>query len=211
MATTQLSLYNGALRILKERKLVSLTENKEARRVLDDVWEDTIKTALEQGLWNFATRTAKFSAEVGFTPAFGYQNQFLQPSDFVRVVAICSDEYFTNPLNAYTEEAGSWFADESEIYVSYVSNHGDYGSNLSRWPQTFVKYVEQYLATEAGPRITGSDLDTAAEKKLKAVLNDARSKDAMGEPTRFLPPGRWTAARGNSGGGERGKRGTLIG
>lgn len=190
---------------------MSLTENKEARRVLDDVWEDTIKTALEQGLWNFAIRTAKFLPEVDFTPPFGYSNQFIQPADFVRLVALCSDEFFNVPLNDYTEEAGSWFANESEIYVSYVSSHGEYGSNLARWPQSFVKYVEQYLATEAGPRITGNALTSTEEKKLKDVLNDARSKDAMGEPTRFLPRGSWSTARGSRSNLERGKRGTLIG
>ena len=37
MANDQLSLYNNALTVLGERKIASLTENREPRRVLDDV------------------------------------------------------------------------------------------------------------------------------------------------------------------------------
>lgn len=208
---TQLGIYNGALRILKERKLATLSENKEARRVLDDVWEDTIDTVLEEGLWNFATRTAKFSAEVGFVPAFGYKNQFIQPNDYIRLVAMCQDEYLKVPLNGYTDEVGSWYADQAELYVSYVSNDVTYGADLTRWPRTFVKYVELYIAVEAGPRITGKDLDRSIMLQLRDALIDARSKDAMNEPTRFLPSGRWTSARTGGTRRDRGNRGNLIG
>lgn len=211
MATTQLGIYNGALRLLKERKLASLSENKEARRVLDDVWEDVIDTVLEEGLWNFATRTAKFTAEVGFVPAFGYKNQFIQPDDFVRLVALSQDEHQRVPLNDYTGEVGSWYADAAEIYVSYVSNGTNYGADLTRWPRTFVKYVELYIATEAGPRITGKDLDQGIIKQLRDALVNARSKDAMEEPTRFMPQGRWTSARAGGTRRDRGSRGNLIG
>jgi hypothetical protein len=205
---TQLSLYNGALRILKERKLASLTENREPRRVLDDVYESTVKACLEQGLWNFATRTAKFTAEVGFVPAFGYKNQFIQPSDYVRLAAISTDEYFNSSLTRYTDEDGSWYADEGTIYVSYISNDVNYGGALSKWPETFTTYVETYLATMAGGRITGNDMD---DKLLRKALVDARSKDAMNEPTKFMPQGRWTQARGGGVRRDRGSRNTLIG
>ena len=37
---TRLQLYNRALRIIQERKLSSLTEKREPRFLLDDVWEE---------------------------------------------------------------------------------------------------------------------------------------------------------------------------
>lgn len=208
---TQLSLYNGALRNLKERKLASLTENREPRRVLDDVWAGALSYVLEQGLWNFASRTSKFTPNPSYTAAFGYQNQFVKPDDFVRLVGLYSDPYGNIPLNQYTDEAGAWYSDSSEIYVTYISNDASYGTDFTRWPQTFTKYVEAYLAFEAGPRITGKDDESLSTIMTKA-LRDARSKDAMNEPTKFLPQGSWVSARTNgSNGNIRKNRGSLIG
>lgn len=209
--TTQLALYNGALRAIKERKLASLSENTEARRVLDDVWNDgAVNYCLEQGFWNFATRTAKFTPETGFTPAFGYRNQFVKPSDFVRLAGMCQDEYFRIPLNDYTDEAGNWYADVNPLYVMYISNAPSYGNDLTRWPESFSNYVELYLADEVCGRLTG-DADMVTNDLRKALI-DARSKDAMNEPTRFLPAGRFVQARaGGYSRRDRGNRGGLIG
>jgi hypothetical protein len=172
------------------------------------VYDSTIKACLEQGLWNFAARTAKFTPEVGFVPAFGYKNQFIQPSDYVRLAAISTDEYFNSSLTRYTDEDGSWYADDSPIYVTYVSNDVNYGGALAKWPESFTTYVETYLATMAGGRITGKDMD---EKLLRRALVDARSKDAMNEPTKFMPQGNWAQSRGGGTRRDRGSRNNLIG
>lgn len=207
--TTQLSLYNGALLALKERRLASLSENNEARRALDTAWEGAVKYCLEEGLWNFALRTAKFTKEPSFTASFGYKNKFIKPTDFVRLNALCYDEYFNTPLNAYTDEAGAWYADVDELYVSYVSDAANYGSNMDRWPESFVNFVQLYLADQAGGRITGKE--GTVEKALEDAEKEARSKDAMNEPTKFMPQGNWSKARSGGTRGDRGNRGSLIG
>lgn len=208
--TTQLTLYNGALLALKERKLASLSENNESRRALDIAWDGAVKYCLEAGLWNFAMRTAKFTRDTAFTASFGYKNKFVKPSDFVRLGALCYDEYFNTPLNAYTDEAGAWYADEDIIYVSYVSDDANYGNSLNRWPESFVNFVTLYLADQAGGRITGKE--DLVKEALGRAEKEARAKDAMNEPTKFMPQGNWTKARG---GGrsqrDRGNRGSLIG
>ena len=40
MATSKLTLFNDALRLCRERKLVALTDNREARHLLDAAWAD---------------------------------------------------------------------------------------------------------------------------------------------------------------------------
>lgn len=210
--TTQLSLYNGALEKLKERPLANLSENVEARRQLDRVWDSgkAIKACLEQGYWNFAMRTSMFTPDTDFTRAFGYQNRYTKPEDFVQLSAMCADEFFNVPLTAYTDEAGAWFADLNPIYVSYVSNDNDFGMNLDRWPESFVQYVEYYLADRVAGRLVG-DADVVKERMEKA-LRYAKSRDALNEPTKFTPQGNWTASRqGDSYRRDRGNRGQLIG
>lgn len=211
---TRLGLYNSALRKCGERKLASLAENREPRRVLDSAWDDgLIAYCLEQGLWNFAMRTIELEYSPSVEPSFGLQRAFDKPTDFVRTAGLCSDEYFKNPLLQYTDEAGFWFADLDVIYVRYVSDDNAYGNDLSLWPETFSKFVSAYLAGEVCERITGSRTKADdIKKEARHLLIDARSKDAMAEPTTTLPQGSWTSARqGRGGRRDRGNRGSLIG
>lgn len=212
--TTQLSIYNSALRKCGERTIASLSENREPRRVLDSAWDDgLISYCLEQGLWNFALRTVKLEYSPSVEPSFGYSRAFDKPTDHVRTAGLCSDEFFTSPLLRYTDEAGYWFAELDTIYVRYVSDDNAYGNDKSLWPQTFVKFLSTYLAGEVAERITGNRTKAdEIKREASKLLIDARSKDAMAEPTRMLPQGSWASARGGRGGrDDRGNRGSLIG
>lgn len=195
--TSKLSLYNNALMLLGERKLANLTENRESRRALDAAWDDgAVSYCLEQGLWNFAIRSVQIDYSPSIEPDFGYQYAFNKPEDWVRTAAVCSDDRYNNPVTQYTDETGYWWADLQTLYIRFVSDDVSFGNDLSLWPQTFTKFVEAYLAEQICPRITQSDgtLDRI-QKKAKKLLIDARSKDAMNEPQRFLPRGSWTSAR----------------
>ena len=213
MAATQLGLYNEALRLIGERKLLSLSENREPRRVLDDIWDGgAVNYCLEQGLWNFAMRAVMIDASTTSIPAFGYTNAFDKPNDHIRTAGVADDEFFNAPLTAYMEEVGFWFASVDPLYVRYISNASSYGNDLTRWPQTFTKYVAAYLASEAVLTLTQN---TDKQKVILALmvrrLADARSKDAMAEATSFMPQGGWTTARGSGRVTDRGKRNRLIG
>jgi len=214
-AVNKLNIYNGALLFIGERKLDALTDNVESRRLLDGVWDrDGINTVLEHGQWNFATRSAKFEYSPSVTPSFGYSHAFEKPSDFIRVTAVCSDEYYTAPLLRYTDEAGFWFSDLDEIYIKYVSNDGSYGTDYSLWPSSFKRYVESWFGVEIIWKLTQSKSgEELAKKKSDKLLTEAGSKNAFNSPTRFLPPGRFRLARGGGYGSgyDGGSRGRLIG
>lgn len=213
MAITQLGLYNEALRLVGERRLASLAENREPRRVLDDIWNDgALDYCLEQGLWNFATRAVEIDKSTTTIPNFGYTNAFDKPNDFIRTVGVAEDEFFNVPLLRVLEETGFWFADLDPIYVRYVSKAASYGYDYSRWPSTFAKYVAAYLAQEAVLTLSQSTEKHGIIFGLaQARLKDARSKDAMAESTVFMPQGGWSAARKGGSRRDRGNRNQLIG
>lgn len=214
MANDRLSVYNQVLTLLGERNIASLTENREPRRVLDTAWPGAIKYCLEQGQWKFALRTSKLTYSPDIDPAFGYQRAFERPTDCVRLSKVCCDEYLNIPLLQYGEEAGWWFSDLDDIYVSYVSDSNDFGSDYANWPETFGKYFALYLADEVGLRITQSERMLAKiAKDLKAAKKDALSKDAMQSPTQFLPQGSWVSSRYGErrSNWDRGSRSRLIG
>lgn len=201
MTTSKLSLYNGALRLLGERRLSSLTEDRPARHYLDAAYDDgLIDYLLEQGQWNFATRSVELTNDSSITPEFGYQYGFAKPTDYVRLAALCLDEYFKAPLNEYSDEQGYWFCDYDTLYIKYISNDVDYGLDLSLWPQTFVRYAQAELADRVKEEVTGNDGKYERIKKaLKDARVDARSKDVMNRPVRFQPAGTFVKARMTSG------------
>jgi hypothetical protein len=214
MAWSQLALYNQALRFCGERRLASLAENREPRRLLDDAWDaNALRYCLEQGQWTFATRSAAIGADPDVTTSFGYRNAFGKPDDWVRTVGLCSDEYFNAPLTSYSDEGGRWYADIDPLYVRYVSNDAAFGADYAKWPDTFAMWVAAWLAEQIAPKLTGGEAKVALiEKKARGLLVDARSKDAMNQPAAFPPPGGWVQSRqGGRSRLDRGNRGSLLG
>lgn len=213
MAYDRLALYNEALRICGERRLASLTEAREPRYLLDEVWSaGGVEDCLEQGQWNFAMRAVQVDHDPAVSPAFGYQFGFTKPSDWIRTAGVCSDEFFKSPLLQYTDEVGYWYADTDPLYVRYVSNDSGFGGNISGWPGTFCTFAASLFAAKIVYKLT-SDKDRIilVEKKEKLAKRDALNKDAMNDPTTFPARGSWVRARGTGGGGDRGNRGSLIG
>lgn len=212
---TQLGIYNNALRFLGETKLSALSDDRDSRFTMDDVWADSfVNKVLEQGYWYFAKRSAQFNSDPLVKPPYGLAKAFEQPSDWVRTAAVCSDPYYNVPITAFADEAGFWFTDIDPIYVSYISNDAKYGNNLAIWPETFNEFAGAYMAYKVGAKTTSSEEKvTMLEKNQRRLLIEARSKAAMNESASFLPMGSWTRSRigRNAGGFDRGSRTSLIG
>lgn len=210
--TTKLAVYNQALLDCKQRKLSALTDDAKGRRLCDQVYDGAIEYCLESGLWKFATRAQRIDYDESFTKQFGYTYQFVKPTDWVKTVAMCSDEYFRVPLIDYDHEAGYWYADIQKIYVRYVSNHTDYGLNLGEWPQTFADYVSAHMADKIVGELTGSDQITGeVSATLKAREVTAKNRDAWNQPQRPPAEGNWVSSRGTGWRGDRGNRSSLTG
>jgi len=213
--TDRLSLYNGALEIVGERSIASLSEDRLPRRLLDDVWNrGVVDYVLGVGQWKFAQRSVEMIPETGITSEFGYQNAYEMPVDHVRTVALCSDEYFKVSVLDYSKEQNYIFTDTDPLFMRYVSNHVDFGNDLSLWPADFVEYVEAYLAFKICKKLNQSNEDKQALFSLmNRLCNAAKSSDAMEGPTVFPPAGRLTRARHGSDAGrqDRGSRTQLIG
>ncbi len=214
---SKLLVFNAALLLVGERKLASLTENREPRRLLDDVYDGgAIKTCLEAGFWNFGTRAIKIEFDPSVAPDFGFTRGFAKPSDWVRTAVVSASEYFRPPFKDYqfSDEAGFWFADIDTLYVKLVSDGADYGGDLGSWPESFARYFETYLASRVAWKITRDKKTVAAiQDELKRLLKGATAKDAMNSGTSVPPEGSWNRARGGRGRGRRdgGSRSQLIG
>lgn len=196
----KLSIYNEALRALGSRKLASLTENREPRRVLDDVWNnaEVVERALERGDWGFAHRTAESANDSGQESGFGFTFVHVLPNDWARLSGIATDPYFEMPLTSkgYAIEAGRILSDHSSLYLRYVSNGDLYGMNSGLWSGDFREYVALYMAEKACTRLTGDkSLKEDIKRDMEKALAGAKSLDAMDDGVKFPPRGGWVRAR----------------
>lgn len=222
MAITRLGLYNGALLLCQSRALASLTENREPRYLLDQVWQDGgVRACLEEGQWRFARRSARLDYDPAVEPDWGPRRAFSKPTDWVATSAVCSDEYLKMPLIQYKDEAQYIFADLDEIYVTYVSDDDNYGNNLAAWPPSFTEFVKAYFASKVVGKLSN---DKAIIDKIihprTGILDryklTAKNRDAQADPPKPLAQGSWSRARQGAGSwngpmGDGGSSGSLIG
>lgn len=215
-ATTQLSIFNGAMYLLQKEGFVKLSDARPEAKVLLNLWDRARRYCLEQGHWKFAEREAKLTASLTEVPTFGLQNAFEKPTDFIRINMLAADEYYNVPLIQVHEKGDFWYAEPEELYLRYVSNHADYGYDMAKWPETFVIYVTLYLATLAAhtiaPDLKMELIRAPGNIGLEEAKYNALSKDAVAGPTQFLPEGRWSSARrGNWNNRGRNSRSSLYG
>ncbi len=199
--TDRLALYNTVLSTyLGERTLASLTEDRKPRRVLDRVYDETLRYCLEQGQWNFAIRSVEAVSSASIESEFGLRYVFNKPEDWIRTAAVSVDPHFRTPVRDYMDEAEYWVADTDPLYVRYISNDPDFGMNLGIWPATYSEFVAVCLARRTCIAITQDkslfrDLVTL-ERRAKL---DAQAKDAMNDAQpRFMPTGTWLLSRRGS-------------
>jgi len=196
--TTKLAIYNGALALLSETPLSSLSENRSSRQWLDFAWDNDnlIDYCLQQGQWYFATRTMKMTPSTTLVPAFGWAYAYEIPSDFKGMVGLWIDSFCNVGLQDYAIEAGVIYSAWDVIYLKYVSNAPTYGGNLAAWPQAFARFVQAELALLAEPSISNSPTIyqkvEIAQKKRRAI---ALNNDMRDKPMDTLPLGRWTKSR----------------
>lgn len=196
--TTKLEIYNLALLHMKGSILANITEAIESRFVLDALWPSVTKHMLENGFWKFAMRSAEITPDTAIAPNFGYALAFNKPADWVRTYDLSDNEDFKPPLDNWIEESDLYFAHSDPIFVRYVSNNENgYGMDMSRWTGRFITALAFHLAWRASPKAAGSS-DSFNEKLegdyLKA-LSDAKAFEALREPSKAPPQGRWNSGR----------------
>jgi hypothetical protein len=181
---------------LEERKLSSLTENREPKRYLDDEWSNAILFCLYSGYWRWAIRISQLNPDANQSPAFGFEFCFTKPPDWVKTYQVADNEAF-NPLIREMEDVNYvLYADIAPLYFKYVSNDPSYGLNMALWTPGFSEYLACYLAWLIAPRIKqdGAKVDRL-EKLVKRKKIEALSQESFDLPAGRLPWGSWVTSR----------------
>lgn len=194
--TDQLSLYNGALRVLRERPLADLSEANKAKRAFDADYAKCLAWCAEQGQWRHALVVTQLTVASPSDPApIGWAYAFDLPADFARFYACSPDGSFFDPYNGFEIRGGRFYCELPSIYLKYVSDVA--GVAPANFSATYVEFVETALATRSGGQITNNAelMDRLEKMGLKKALAKAKNVDAMNGPAVQMPMGSWARSR----------------
>jgi hypothetical protein len=186
---------------LQELELLALARAVEHNALGDGVAPDIVKHCLEKAPWKFALKISQIAASASVTPAFGFENAFVKPTDWVATITLSDNEGLDPPLLRFSEEKGHWHADCDPLYLRYISSHADYGADQSKWPQLFKDYVEARSALLTYKRRPDARVDVLEklERMEKKAMGAAREHNALATAPQFSPRGSWVSSRGGVG------------
>lgn len=136
--------------------------------------------------WRFARRRAALAASVT-VPAWGYKQQFVLPSDFLRLLAT------QNTGDDYELEGNALLCDDdAPLYIRYLARVTD----TSQFSPTFVSALACRIAIEICEPVTKS---TTKKQSLMAeytaLLKQAQRVETFGAKSDDPQDGSWLLAR----------------
>ncbi len=142
---TRLQIANGALIKLGGRTISSLAGTDKESRLCNDRLDPCRQIVLRSYAWPFATKRVELTT-LTTTPAFGYSNAFVLPTDCLRVVTVNEGD------EQYRTENGVLLSDASSIRLRYVY---DYTADSFTDP-LFCEALSLYLAWDIAYALTQS-------------------------------------------------------
>ena len=142
--TSSTDIGNLALDLLTAGTVQDIENPTDATESLLNRWYDvTRRKLLREHPWNFASKRAILAAS-NDDPAFGYDSQFLLPTDFIRLNSIVDAEGYPIGNEAYEIENGYllYNAEAGQLRIKYIWDITD----VSKFDPLFVDLLAIDLA-----------------------------------------------------------------
>lgn len=178
--SSKIDICNHALGLVAEQRITTIDDNNEPARLCKLHLESTVREVLSLADWRSA-RKRSVLAKNAVSPAFGYDNQFVLPSGWLRTVAF-NDVYEGYKIQElFTIENGNLLTDEASVSLIYIhdvtliSSGGGYG-NLD---PLLARTIEFALAAKiAWPLQQDAKLMEKLEEQFQQSLIRAKGKNA---------------------------------
>jgi len=194
---SETSIANVALRLVGGTRITSLTQGTPNANAVQDLYSNVRDELLEYP-WNFATKRVKLAASTT-APAFGFDNAFALPSDWLFTISAHDNDAGVGTINFRHEQVASQnviSSDVESIYLVYTFKETD--SNLMS--AGFRKALSSALARDLAVTIANSNiLEDQLSKRATKDLARAKGLDAMGSFSEPRPRGSWANSRNRSG------------
>lgn len=190
---TKLSLYNGALQLLGERRLLTDTDDVSTRYDLDALYDvDAVDYCLEIVKPRYATLLTQLT---GAPPAgdSGFDFEAPLPADFIALFneidgkpAVFQDAREESPITRIIRQSTDLLTDFEFPFIRYLIAHTD--PQLVDMPPSFAKVVSAYMARELSWKYD-PDAEEMIQTKLEQRIEVSKAVEASNQPaTRGFAP-----------------------
>lgn len=196
MALSQVQIVNLALTKLGQDRVVAITDDTEAARVMRSMWDMTLDTTLAAFPWKFAIKRTELPALADVPLGTEWTLQYTLPDECLRLVQVGEDwAFYTPTLQSFALEGGVILTNEpAPLFVRYVQRI----TNVGLWPPLFGRVMAMQLAADAAEKLTTSNSKfESAMAALEVAIREARRQNAIERPPVLLTESDWLAARGD--------------
>jgi hypothetical protein len=179
---TQVDVCNQALDILGAQSITLISEVSPRAEACARNFDQCLVRLLREAQWNFAKHRVALTATTD--PAFGWDNAFTLPSDFVVFVQLNGIEYPSQPGDFYELEGGVLYTDEATADVQYIRKPSLSGGILladflTAADPLFIDLLATLLAARIAPALRKDGTDEALRLMdvFKRELTAAKMKD----------------------------------
>lgn len=177
---TELSISNSALIKLGESPIVSLTQGTKPAKLCNARFASCRDAVYSKHPWRFLRKRKILAPQVLGTD-FQFKNQFLLPSDCLRIYLVTDSS--GDSVNDYLVENGKILSNDSAIYLNYIARITD----ISNMPEYLAECIAFYLAADIGYAIT--QISTVRDQMVQGFqmeLRSARGIDSQSDAPRAL-------------------------
>ena len=187
MATSVVQIVNNALVKIGANAILTLTEDSEATRAANLIYEQIRDTCIRDHVWNFAVNRIEL-AQNSTAPAFEFSYQYNLPSDCLRVLQM------ENMDMVYQIEGGKLLTNEGTAKILYLARVED----VNLFDSMFVEALSARIAAELAVTLAESNtLYSNMMEMYNRKIADARSMDAQESGYREIIADTWLDSRLN--------------
>lgn len=186
---TGVSICSNALLMLGSQTINDFADqlNLDRAKLCANLYPTVRDDILRSHPWNCCIKRVVLAPD-SVTPAFGYQQSFELPADFLRVLEVgtsgCQIDYL---IEGRTIQANTTVLELRYVYRNLVE---------SSWDANLINVVTQAMCAALAYPITQSTAKQAGEEqKLEQVLRRARATDGQEDPPQMLGDERLLASR----------------
>lgn len=179
--SADVDICNLALDLLNQEPIESIDTPSDEPSEACARWYHLVRASLlRQHPWKFACKRTTIAAAADYTIPFGYDNAYLLPSDFIRLIAIGDDI-----TGIITTEAGA-------LCLRYVYDI----TKVGQMDSLFVDMFAISLALKIGPKFTGSEARIKTlQDDLKKITPASFSVDGQERPPTRVRRSTWIRRR----------------
>jgi len=190
---SETSIANVALRLVGGTRITSLTQGTPNANAVQDIYTE-LRDNLLTFPWNFATKRVQLG-ESATAPAFGYDNAFAHPSDWIYTISVHDNDAGYGTMDYRHEQVSGQnviVTNVENVYMTYTYIETD--PNLM--PASFRVALSSALARDLAITIANSNvLEDQLSKRADRDLGRAKSIDAVGSFPEPRPRGSWANSR----------------